>query len=80
MRWKSPHHPNATKVRAFAPYLMLIAVLIVTRVRFLPPSRMAKRRVFPADAGLGIPWEIQRQPCPRVQTGFYLRHFQRVEL
>ena len=36
MRWKSPHHPNATKVRAFAPYLMLIAVLIVTRVRFLP--------------------------------------------
>src|SRR5262249_38333042 len=28
--------PHRDRVRAFAPYLLLIAVLIVTRVRFLP--------------------------------------------
>src|SRR6516225_627812 len=44
------------------------------------PSRMAKRGVSRADAGLGIPWEIQRERCPRVPTGFYLRDVQHLEL
>lgn len=32
----SPSSKSGERIRAFAPYLMLIAILIVTRVRFLP--------------------------------------------
>ena len=32
----SPSSKRGERIRAFAPYLMLIAILIVTRVRFLP--------------------------------------------
>jgi lactate permease len=50
IRWAPEHYD---RVRAFAPYLMLIAILVVTRVRFLP-FRAWLNAEFPAwTADLG---------------------------
>src|SRR5262245_34332245 len=44
------------------------------------PSRMAQRGVARAGSGPGFPGHIQRERSPRVPTGLYLRHVQRLEL